>query len=124
MPSLGGSSSSSSSTSSRRSIELDEQGNEIPEEEEEEVLEVPLLTAIQAGLLLITVTVFTGVTAEFLIGSIDGSVCEMLGVVDCLPRSSWHGNSLGRPDRSPGGLAGAGLEPAIGQAAVDRFSEE
>lgn len=68
---------------------MDEQGNEIPEEEEEEVLEVPLLTAIQAGLLLITVTVFTGVTAEFLIGSIDGSVCEMLGVRASGEKGTW-----------------------------------
>jgi len=69
IPSIGGSSSSSSSTSSRRSIEFDEHGVEIPEEEEEEVLEVPLLTALQASILLVVVTVFTGVTAEWLIGS-------------------------------------------------------
>jgi len=30
------------------------------------------LTAVQAAILLVVVTVFTGVTAEFLIGSIDG----------------------------------------------------
>ncbi|KAL7412571.1 Sodium/calcium exchanger protein-domain-containing protein [Mrakia frigida] len=70
IPSIGGSS-SSSSTSSRRSIEMDDEGHEI-EVEEEEVLEVPLLTRLQAALLLVVVTVFTGVTAEFLIGSIDG----------------------------------------------------
>ncbi|KAL7417354.1 Sodium/calcium exchanger protein-domain-containing protein [Mrakia frigida] len=65
------SSSSSSSTSTCRSIELDDNGDEIIEEEEE-VLEVPLLTRLQAALLLVVVTGFTGVTAEFLIGSIDG----------------------------------------------------
>lgn len=50
---------------------MDDEGHEI-EVEEEEVLEVPLLTRLQAALLLVVVTVFTGVTAEFLIGSIDG----------------------------------------------------
>jgi Ca2+:H+ antiporter len=42
------------------------------EEEEEEVLQVPMLTAFQAGLFLVLITVCTGVTAEYLLGSIDG----------------------------------------------------
>ncbi|CDZ96285.1 Ca2 /H antiporter VCX1 and related proteins [Phaffia rhodozyma] len=41
-------------------------------EEEEEVLEVPKLTTYQALAMLLVVTAITGVTAEWLVGSIDG----------------------------------------------------